>query len=461
MAGAPLARYFADERRTYRFRFAVYVAFFLLCLVGGGGSRGDILSLLYVRPAAALCLGMILLTPAPIDFRAIRLPLLLIAGLSLWLVIQLIPLPPSIWTQLPGREPIAAGAEILGVAQPWRPISMSPDLTLNSLAAIIVPLSALIGFAGLDEDGRRQLLPILIGAALASAVLGIAQLSGGSASPFYLYRVTNEDAAVGFFANRNHEAALLALAFAMLGVWAAMGEDRLVRRRRAVAATITGVFLVPMILVTGSRAGLALAAVAAVWGCLLYAREIRDGSGARLGKALAVAASAVVTMGGLFVFLASGRAVALQRLLGADQNELRLKNLPVLADMAKDLFPWGSGFGTFDPVYRIYERHEALSPRYLNQAHNDLLELLITGGLPALLLLIVFLAWWARCGWKLLRRSGQPSRRLALGRLGFVMIFLLLGASLVDYPLRVPLMAFVFAIACGWLGSARKDLCAD
>jgi hypothetical protein len=34
------------------------------------------------------------------------------------------------------------------------------------------------------------------------------------------------------------------------------------------------------------------------------------------------------------------------------------------------------------------------------------------------------------------------------------MIALVLVASLVDYPLRTPLMMLIFAIACGWLGAS-------
>jgi hypothetical protein len=37
------------------------------------------------------------------------------------------------------------------------------------------------------------------------------------------------------------------------------------------------------------------------------------------------------------------------------------------------------------------------------------------------------------------------------------MIFLLLLWSLVDYPLRVPVISALLAIACGWLGSARSE----
>lgn len=454
-----LAHYFADERRASHVRLGIYLVFIALCLIGGGGSRDDILSLLYLRPAAALCLGAILLVPGRIDFASVRVPFWLLVALTLWLVLQLVPLPPGLWASLPGREPIVEGAAVLGLAQPWRPISMAPDLTLNSLAAMVVPFTALVGFAALDQKGRELLLPVLIGAALLSALLGIAQLSGGAQSAFYLYRITNEEAAVGLFANRNHQAVLLALTFPMLALWTAQaGPDPDARRIRLYIAVPIGLFLVPMILVTGSRGGLILGGLAAIWASFQYLKERRVPAGARgFGwKAPAAALLALFGIGAAFAYLASTRAVALQRLLRGEENELRLNNLPVFAEMARDMFPFGTGLGAFDPVYRIYERHEALSPRYLNHAHNDLLELVITGGLPALLVLLLFLAWWAWCCLAAFRSWRRSPGRIAYARLGAVMLLLLLLGSLFDYPLRVPILAVVFAIACGWLGSARE-----
>ncbi|MEO8137451.1 MAG: hypothetical protein ABI831_26155, partial [Betaproteobacteria bacterium] len=49
------------------------------------------------------------------------------------------------------------------------------------------------------------------------------------------------------------------------------------------------------------------------------------------------------------------------------------------------------------------------------------------------------------------RRRPVAARAAALARLGAAMILLLFIASLVDYPLRTPIMAALFSIACGWL----------
>src|SRR5262245_31218571 len=194
LAVPALSRFFADPVRAYRLRFGIFVVLLVLCCLGGGGSRGDITSLLYLRPAAVVALAAILLVPGPVDFKAIRAPFWLLVGLTVWMALQLVPLPPAIWTSLPGRAPVVAGASVIGIEQPWRALSTSPDLTLDSLASMVVPFAALLGMAALDREGRERLLPVLIGIALISALLGIAQISGGATSPFYMYRVTNEDA---------------------------------------------------------------------------------------------------------------------------------------------------------------------------------------------------------------------------------------------------------------------------
>src|SRR5690606_13196271 len=90
------------------------------------------------------------------------------------------------------------------------------------------------------------------------------------------------------------------------------------------------------------------------------------------------------------------RALAFDRLFSGDNvEELRGQLVPTLTKMLTDYFPWGSGFGSFEYVYRIYEPLELLRPAYLNQAHNDWLQFPIEGGLPAILIAAVAAIWAA------------------------------------------------------------------
>ena len=439
-----------------RLRFAIVVAFLLICVLGGGASRSDVTSLLYLRPAAILCIAGLALTPGPWAFRTIRVPLLLLGLFAVVIAIQLIPLPPDLWAALPGRERYLEAAAAAGMDQPWRPISLTPDLTLNSLLALLPPLAALVGIAALNREQRYALLPILIAVACASAVLGIAQLNAGSRSPVFLYNVTHDGSAVGFFANRNHQAALLAITLPMLRVWTlGPAEDAQWRQARSWIAAGTGLFLIPMILVTGSRAGVALGAIG-IFAAFMISPRIRISAAGAKGRILRLLAwTAPVLM--FVAVLVLGRAIAIQR-LATDwvETEQRLAQVPVMMKMLGDSFPFGSGFGSFDPVFRNYEPDQALDPRYFNHAHNDLLELALTGGLPALIIFVAFVIWWAWNGYGAFVPLSRTERSVLFRRLGSVIILILFMASLVDYPLRTPLMGVILAFACGWLAHSSS-----
>lgn len=449
--------------RNEQLLFVSMILFLLFCLVGGGASRADVASLLYVRPAAILCIAMFLIVPGRWEGRPLRIPFILLGGLALVMIVQLVPLPPGTWLSLPGHDRYREAAEAAAVAQPWRPLSLAPDLTLNSLLALLLPLAVLVAMAKLREDQRFGLLPLLIGAACFSAVLGIVQLTSARSSPVFLYEVTHLYSPVGFFSNRNHQAALLAMTFPMLRMWTLMpSEDLRYRRSRFWTAVAIGLFLIPMILVTGSRAGMGLAIIGLALAFLInpsFGDRRRSGA-KRRRRWLAMQVLWLVPVLLVGAVLLLGRAMAVQRLLAAEnlQLELRLQHAPLVWRMIWDFFPTGTGFGAFDPVFRGYEPDATLTPFYFNHAHNDLFELALTGGLPALLLLAIFLIWWGVKTAAAFRPLRAPSVATLFARLGASMILLLFLASLVDYPLRTPLMAAIFAVACGWLAQGQKSL---
>jgi O-antigen ligase len=112
--------------------------------------------------------------------------------------------------------------------------------------------------------------------------------------------------------------------------------------------------------------------------------------------------------------------------------------------MAGDHWLLGTGFGSFDAVYRFYEPTDLLLTRYVNHAHNDWAQLVIEGGLPAVLLFLTGLGWLCRTLWITISRS-----EAAPGQLIFwaACLAILSAASFVDYPLRTP----IFQCVCIWL----------
>ncbi|HTU12685.1 MAG TPA: O-antigen ligase family protein [Allosphingosinicella sp.] len=442
--------------RGEQIRFFVLLGFLLVCLLGGGASRADVDSLYYLRPAAILGTLVLLLTPGPWELRRYRTPFILLGLFAGTMLIQLIPLPPGIWTSLPGFSRYAEASAAAGLDIPWRPISLSPDLTLNSLIALLPCLVVLLGFAGIREDQRRTVLTVLIGFVAVDALLSVAQFAGGPESPGYLYAITNTFAPVGFFSNRNHNATLLAMALPMLAVWTALpASSRQYQRTRNLIALALGLFIIPLLLATGSRAGIVAGLVGLV--AALWLAPSFTANWDRKWRLAFRAASVAIPLLLVAVTIYSNRAVSLLRINdpnGGGAGELRVEALPVFGEMLKTFSPQGIGYGAFDPVFRGFEPDRLLATQYVNHAHNDLIELALTGGAVAVLLLLLFLGWWAKRSFQVLRGEGARSGD-RLAKLGAVMILILFGSSLVDYPLRTPLLAALFTIACCWLTRPR------
>jgi O-antigen ligase len=439
------------------FKIRLYLLFFLfaLCLIGGGGSRTDIISLPYVLPGAAIVLTSVIAVPRPIDLRTVRVPLILLASLALVMLVQLVPLPPQVWTRLPGHAPFAEIASAAGITQPWRSISLNPDLTLSSMADLIVPFAALIGFASLSAAQRPRIVGLVLIGILCSAVLAIAQLSSGPNSALYTYEITNRGAAVGLFANRNHQAVLLACAVPLLACWVNLGTHTLSHSLGRWRFFFLVALLLPLTLVTGSRAGLLLLGTSIVATSLVFRAELfaARGSGRNAALLPLVAVGSILATASLSVLLS--RAEAWQRLLNVDiEDEDRLGNLGTFAEMVVAYFPFGSGFGSFDPLYRYFEPANQLQPFYLNHAHNDLLELVITGGLGGFLVLIAFVVWLVRRGRTVLGRSSDNPIH-ACARAGLIVIGILLLSCLVDYPLRTPLLALIMTLSVALVSADR------
>jgi len=415
----------------------------------GGSARADIGWLLVLRPVVVLCIVAMLL-PGRVAWADIR-PLPLLLGLfALTIAVQLVPLPPSLWSGLAGREHQVAVAQVLGAAGQWHPLALAPDRAWNSLVALLVPFGTMIGFSRLDDRQRRLALIVLLGVIGFSMVLGVAQIASGGTSPLYWYRVSGRGQMIGLLANRNHQGALLALALPLLRAWSLFpATSPRAGRARNIVALSAGAVIVLYTLILGSRAGFALALVGVVGAFLVQPSLGRRLSPRRRWMVAGGILLAVAVVLGLA--LLADRAVTLGRITDDDlSTEGRFAALPTLFHIIGQTFPFGTGFGSFVPVYASYEPDALLKPTYFNAAHNDLIELLITGGLPAAAVFLAFLLWWLKACWRSIRTTAPRPWR-ALQRAAAFATLILLLASLADYPLRTPILGAVFTLLCCWL----------
>ena len=423
----------------------------------GGGSRGDIQSLVILRPTAAIFLCFGLWTISLSHIREFKFLFGMAAAILLLVALHLVPLPPSVWSTFPGRSIVSEVDRLAGLGEVWRPITLVPSAGWNSLFALLVPATTLVLAAQIQREQRFKLLIVLIALGLLSGFWGLLQVVGPSDGPLYLYRITNSGSAVGLFSNRNHQAVFLATMFPMLAVFASTGirtaEKSKLYGWLAIGA---GAVLIPLLLVTGSRAGLAAGVLGLGFALILYHRPEVNQLKKRKSKPMIdlriiLVACGTLVLGGITVLMA--RAQAINRFSIEDEAaDLRFRMWRPIFEMAQTYFPLGSGAGSFVEVYQVSEPDNLLKINYVNHAHNDWLEICLTMGLPGLLLLGTAIVAFLFAVWRH-ARSPVRDRQTSYAQLGASILFILAGASLVDYPLRVPSIACTFVIACVWLAA--------
>ncbi|WP_129793658.1 O-antigen ligase [Sphingosinicella sp. CPCC 101087] len=429
----------------------VAATYLILCLVFGGASSAGILGNLALQLLGAAILAILLFTD--------RTPVFKGPGSGLWwlalgwvavVALQLVPLPPRLWTSLPGREAVVQGFALVGVPPPWLGISLTPDHTIRALVSIL-PIAAIVALvAPVSARSRQLFLPLVIAFAMAALLVGLIQKVGGPQSPLYFYAVTNWGQTVGFFSNRNHQATLLLMTLPFVAALATplLQGGRI--REEAVPKIIVIATLFAVIaggvMMTGSRAGIALVPI--VTGlCTLMVRKDLTGNVPRSW----VAVSVLLVAAGIAAVAASGVVTRDALSQGNVEESTREAIWGNTIRLAVAFQPVGGGLGSFVPLYRIQEDPHARPDEFTNHAHNDYLEWVLETGLPGLLLLATFLFWYVR-GLKL----SWSATESALGRAGSIAIVAVLLHSLVDYPVRTAAIAAFCALCLGLMVPAPE-----
>ena len=439
-------------------------AFVLVICLLGGSARGDAVQLLALRPICCLFAGYAFYRLGSQRVSGL-MPLYVGLGLVGALVaIQLIPLPYRIWSELPGRSMVVQldiAGDQLGL---WRPISLSPSRTANSLASLIVPLAAVLLFHIYPNNRKKDFLAWIIVIALCNSMLGILQLLGPSGGALYFYEFTNATEAVGFFANRNHSSVFSGMSLLIISYF--YGQNWSIFRFNIRYTNIllsTGFIIIFIsIILNGSRAGFLCGGIALFIGLIIfnvknfYDTDHKIGKLSRFSSIVGSIAILIFSAALILMFFVSDRLPAVTRIIESDNmSNIRAKAMPTLFEMIGTYWPVGAGFGTFDKAYFIHERNELLMPSYFNQAHNDLLQILIEGGAPIALIAVAGILWYIFSALKLFSSTSSNICHL-LFWFGIMMILAI--ASLVDYPLRTPIFSAVTVWLVAFLYTARHNL---
>ena len=430
-----------------------------MALVLGGASRGAFAVNGVLQAIAGLVLAATLILPArrPIE-PAFRVVLGLAGCLLAICALQLVPLPPKVWSALPARAEIAEAFALMGRALPPMPLSLSPQETMLGLGRCLPPLAILVcalRIRAMEEGGGLRW--VIVSIAALSCMLGVLQVLTGRDGGLYFYDVTNWGQPVGFMANVNHQACFLLMAMPFLAATAARLEVRYGMGDSdfglVLLISLMAALLVLGVMVAGSMAGYLMLAPTLVVSVLVFRRRAPGpigllglvlGSGIVAGLGFLVASSPVLV------------GLGMTQMDLEDRGPLgRPSTFERTGQAIEDTFPVGSGFGSFERFFPRYEDPDTIPAAFVNHAHNDYLEVVLELGAPGLVLIVAALAWIL---WRTVRvwRAGEEESA-RLGRAASVALGVVCLHSLVDYPLRTGAIACLAALCLVFLGQARVD----
>lgn len=458
--------------RLRRFAFGLLLAFVLAAPFPWGSVQPGITGTGKITLGAFLVALLAALSPdVRLRLGRARIPVAAVSAIAVLGFVQLLPLPAGLVRAVsPASAEAWSGAgKVLGAfgrpAPPFR-ISLMPWETAGvALLALAFVALFLAAAALLERRASRRLFGATV---LASALVQVGVAIAGEDRALRLH---------GSFVNPNNFAGYLeiGLAFAFGLLWyrtrtgirelseatgAEERSDRLLGLLppTALAVIVFGV-IAAGIVVSQSRGGL----LAACGGSLLLvalALQLRREVSRRSRVAFATLV-VLVALGTAFAIAGAGSVAFLRFLmpdaadLGADYRILIWRD----SIEAFRLFPWlGSGLGTFREALRRVQSPGV--PGLVDQAHDEYLQLLVTGGLAGALLGLTALAFGVRALLSALRRQ-KHREESAFGLAGFGALAMLLLHGVAEFNFSIPAAPATLAACLGgaWaaLQWARSD----
>jgi len=427
-----------------RARQAIAPLYLFACLILGGSAQGIWANMVL----QLLGIGIIAWATLARTDGAMPSPprqLVVLAMLAVAVVaIQLIPLPPSVWTSLGGRAALAGGYHILGLELPWLPVSLMPYRSLDALLGLIPPLALFCAIVRLNAYRPSWLVAALLAGTVAGIMLGALQVSSANpdSSPWYLYPQSSFGVASGFFANANHMATLLVVTLPFLAALYASARSGGRQGSFAVLVVAAGAALLIFvgILLNRSLAAYGLTPVVLAASTLIL-QSHRSG-----WRRWTLLLAGLLLIGAVVVLATSSIRSSQFQGEASTSVQTRQQMLITTARALRDFMPWGAGLGSFRSVYQLYEDPARVTTTYVIHAHNDYAELALEMGVAGILLMVLFLGWWGRASWRAWLGDAGPYARAASIASAAILVH-----SLVDFPLRTAAISGVFAMCLALL----------
>jgi len=451
-------RHPTEKARTYknpeRSLIALAILLGVALIVGGGGVRYGLANLVVQLTALALlaCYREAFFS----YWKKAPASLNILVALSIALpVLHLVPLPESVWTQLPGRS-LAADAREASGYHGWASASLDHSRTLVALSGLIAPLTVLVLGWTVVREHLAMLGLIVVAMGVMNFLLGIPQILSTDTLTSFYPETPMPGVLFGTFANRNSTGVFLVCALAFAAVLPVKFNHPMVLPIRVCIC----ILLVTAIVLTRSRTALVLASLpfGLVGLKAVYALIIDKSSAAETGRGRYIIGMSVLFAGAVtaaILLAAPGRVSdTLERFEGdANPRAYIWEDSLYVGDR---YWPVGAGMGTFDEVFQIDESLENMAARRPGRAHNDYIEIAIEAGVPGLALIA---AWLVLIGWFTWKARLSAFRWEAW--CGSVVLFACALQSVTDYPLRNQSMLVLAAFALVLLARAQPGFSAD
>lgn len=413
------------------------------------------LPLLALELLAISLLGVALWNPGKISIKAMEIiALLLIILLPL---LYLVYLPAGLLDGVPGLGPYRANLALVSGAGQDGALSLVALQTQTSWLVLLIPIAVFLATRSLGGQSQLRLITLLLAIAAFQATLALVQFGAGQGGLLLFGFDPSGSGAAGTYPNRNHLAGLLEMtlpiALALLLYY--LGRDRSDRKRgwrrkvsffaslRGHTALVYGalaILLVLGIIFTRSRTGIALAMLGILLTTILYSRRIGG------DNVYGPTGTLVVIVVGIGVSI--GLAPVLDRFsFGGALEDARWTISAAAIEGLATFLPFGSGPGTFPTVFPAFQPLE-LGPWFINRAHNDYVEWVFDGGIPAALLILLLLGLYLFQWTRIYSRESWSRYRFVQVAAGIGLLMLLIH-EFFDYNLHTPANMVVFALLAG------------
>ena len=348
---------------------------------------------------------------------------------------------------------IPSGRDIGGVNVQWT-LSWDPLATKS----FILELCALIAFGWLlvrytvSERRLLFLVDVIIAIAFLSAVFGLLRQAIQQQTGFVLPQLR-----VGFgyaqFINTNHFAFLMEMA---VGLALGIVVNRGVSRPRVIIFLVAAVVMWLAVIRGNSRGGIvSMLCQVVLLGIFALSGRRSEGVGrvreSRIKRwAVSLSLIGVLLFGSVaaVIFVGGDPLASRMDTLSVELNQktaqtytLRQNIWQATWALIKDHPVGGVGFGGY--WIAISQYHRASGETTPQQAHNDYLELMASGGVIALAIALWFVIVFAGVARRSFNKGSQLGRAVAVGAI--VGIITVAIHSLVDFGLHISINAMVFA----------------